>query len=155
MNFIILAVGKSKNTKENFLINYWKNSNYNLKNIIEFESKNKNTKFKKDEESNKMINWLKKNSTSNTRLICFDPKGQSTSSEDFSNIIFKWRNESISQCIFVIGGSYGLNKSLLQKSNKILSFGQNTWPHMLFRIMLLEQIYRAECIISKHPYHRF
>lgn len=56
--------------------------------------------------------------------------------------------------VFFIGGPDGFKKEILSQSDKVISFGRVTWPHMLLRIMLLEQLYRAVTIIKNHPYHR-
>ena len=55
---------------------------------------------------------------------------------------------------FVIGGADGLNDEIRNRASILLSFGQQTWPHMLARVMILEQIYRAQQILKNHPYHR-
>ena len=55
---------------------------------------------------------------------------------------------------FFIGGPDGLDKTIFSRTNSILSFGTMTWPHMLIRVMLVEQLYRAQCIKMGHPYHR-
>ena len=96
----------------------------------------------------------KKNASAETKLIFLDKSGMKISSKEFSTLLSNWRDYSISNCIFVIGGSSGLDNKLLKMSDTVISFGNNTWPHMLFRVMLLEQLYRADCITKKHPYHR-
>jgi 23S rRNA (pseudouridine1915-N3)-methyltransferase len=64
-----------------------------------------------------------------------------------------WMADGRTPC-FVIGGAEGLDASVLRRADATLSFGALTWPHMLVRIMLVEQIYRAQAILAGHPYHR-
>ena len=87
-------------------------------------------------------------------VVALDPKGTALSSELFAQKLRGWRDTGIKSLAFLIGGAEGLDFPVLQRANVILSLGQLTWPHMLVRGMLAEQIYRAQCIISGHPYHR-
>lgn len=88
-------------------------------------------------------------------VICLDERGESLTSPQFASKISNWNQHSPSQGIsFVIGGADGLDESIRKRSKVLLSFGKQTWPHMFVRVMLLEQIYRAQQIISGHPYHR-
>ena len=65
-----------------------------------------------------------------------------------------WRDQSVANTIFVIGGADGLSPDLRRKATLKLAFGAATWPHQIVRVMLLEQIYRAATILAGHPYHR-
>ena len=87
-------------------------------------------------------------------IIALDPKGKEMNSPDFANYIQQLKNQSVQHCCFLIGGAEGLSDSIKKRSNKLLSFGKATWPHLLARVMLLEQLYRAEQILSGHPYHK-
>ena len=66
----------------------------------------------------------------------------------------RFRDQSVANIVFVIGGSDGLSPDLGAKQKLRLAFGTATWPHQLVRVMLLEQLYRAATILSGHPYHR-
>ncbi|MBQ8844921.1 MAG: 23S rRNA (pseudouridine(1915)-N(3))-methyltransferase RlmH [Clostridia bacterium] len=85
--------------------------------------------------------------------ILFDVKGKTCTSEDFSLKIDKLTNVS-SEITFIIGGSYGVNDEIKNKVNERLSFSSMTFPHNLFRVMALEQIYRAFMIKSGKSYHK-
>lgn len=87
-------------------------------------------------------------------LIVLDEKGKSLPSVKFAHKIEHLKTNKNGKIQFVIGGADGLSKELRQRADLTLSFGEQTWPHMMARCMLLEQIYRAEKIIAKHPYHR-
>ena len=87
--------------------------------------------------------------------IALDIKGRDLSSVDLANKIEDIMIDGIYHRInFVIGGSNGLSKDVLDASNMKLSFGAKTYPHQLMRLILLEQIYRSYRIINNHPYHK-
>ena len=85
--------------------------------------------------------------------ISFDIKGESVSSEKFTQII-KSCIENNKKANFIIGGSFGLSDEILNSSNKIISISEMTFPHRLFKIILMEQIYRAFSILNNSPYHK-
>jgi 23S rRNA (pseudouridine1915-N3)-methyltransferase len=88
-------------------------------------------------------------------IVALDERGESLTSPDFATKISKWHNQAPgNEITFLIGGADGLDASVRKKTHFLLSFGKQTWPHMLVRAMLLEQIYRAQQIIAGHPYHR-
>ena len=66
----------------------------------------------------------------------------------------RWRDAGTSDIAFVIGGADGLDESVRRRSDLLLAFGRATWPHMMVRGMLAEQLYRAQQILAGHPYHR-
>ena len=88
------------------------------------------------------------------RVIALDPQGDLIDSDAFAAALSKDAAASVARTLFLIGGADGLGKSLLDRSNRRLSFGRLTWPHQLVRILLAEQLYRATTILSGHPYHR-
>ena len=123
-----------------------------LKDIIFKEIKNSNKKSIKEikeEESIKLLNQK----TSGSLNILLDRKGKKIDSIKFSNLFYEQSliNKNIN---FFIGGSNGLKEKYHKDFDKIISFGDLTWPHKMFKIMLLEQIYRSITIINKHPYHK-
>ena len=86
--------------------------------------------------------------------IVLDEAGRSMTSEAFAKHLAKLRDSSVRDVVFFIGGPDGLAPSLRAAANERLSLGAQTWPHLLVRAMLAEQIYRACAILSGHPYHR-
>jgi len=86
--------------------------------------------------------------------ICLEIEGQTFSSEDFAKKIETLTTSGVSEFTFIIGGSNGLDKSLSNSCNMKLSFSKFTFPHQLMRVILLEQIYRAMCIINNKTYHK-
>ena len=86
-------------------------------------------------------------------LILCDMKGKTMSSRGLSKLLEKLMHQNLKIC-FVIGGSFGISENLKTISNKVLSASNFTFPHRLFRIILVEQIYRAISIINNAPYHK-
>jgi len=87
-------------------------------------------------------------------LIALDERGSEWTSAEFARRIGLWRDEGIGELAFAIGGANGHGQALLSRASATLAFGRMTWPHRLARVMLIEQIYRAQQILSGHPYHR-
>lgn len=87
-------------------------------------------------------------------VITLEINGKQLSSEELADKIDKLGVQGTSHIIFVIGGSIGLGKEVLQKANFALSFSKMTFPHQLMRVILLEQIYRSYRIINGEPYHK-
>ncbi|WP_374381348.1 23S rRNA (pseudouridine(1915)-N(3))-methyltransferase RlmH [Dongia sp.] len=87
-------------------------------------------------------------------IIALDERGQNLASRDFAKRITALGNQGYSELTFIIGGADGLSPTIRDKAGLLLSFGAMTWPHMLVRVLLMEQIYRAQTIIAGHPYHR-
>jgi 23S rRNA (pseudouridine1915-N3)-methyltransferase len=85
--------------------------------------------------------------------VALDRRGRTLSSEELAERVTRWQREG-KTVAFIIGGAEGLDDSLRDSTDFVLSLGAATWPHMLARIMLVEQLYRACAIISGHPYHR-
>lgn len=88
-------------------------------------------------------------------VICaLDERGTVETSPKFAQRIAGWRDAGRSDLAFVIGGADGIDPALRAEANHLLSFGKMVWPHMLVRVMLAEQLYRAASILSGGPYHR-
>lgn len=88
------------------------------------------------------------------KVVVLDERGKNMSSPEFASILENWMTEGCSEICFLIGGADGHLEETRKKADLILSFGKLTLPHILMRAVLAEQIYRAETIISGHPYHR-
>ncbi|MCL4155677.1 UNVERIFIED_CONTAM: hypothetical protein GTU68_034730 [Idotea baltica] len=88
------------------------------------------------------------------KLCTMDERGKVMTSPDFAKQLGNWRDQGTGDLAFVIGGADGLTKELRAQADSSLSFGKMVWPHMLARVMLTEQLYRAASILSGSPYHR-
>lgn len=88
------------------------------------------------------------------RMVMLDEKGKSLTSMQFAETLGQWRDNGIREAVFLIGAADGFDDSEREKADLLLSFGKLTWPHMMARAMLAEQLWRATAIIAGHPYHR-
>lgn len=87
-------------------------------------------------------------------LVALDARGQPLTSEAFAARLAQWRDGGAGDLAFLVGGADGLEPALVKQADLVLSLGAMTWPHMLARVMLAEQLYRAATILQGHPYHR-
>ena len=86
--------------------------------------------------------------------ILLDEKGRSLPSIELARLLEQWRDTGKKEARFLIGGADGFSESQRQSADLLLSFGLATWPHLLARAMLAEQLFRATSILANHPYHR-
>ena len=89
-----------------------------------------------------------------TALVLLDERGKNFSSEDFAGRLGLLRDGGRKALVIAIGGADGHDQSLRDQAELVVSFGAQTWPHQLVRVMLGEQLYRAATILAGHPYHR-
>jgi 23S rRNA (pseudouridine1915-N3)-methyltransferase len=87
-------------------------------------------------------------------LVVLDERGKTLSSPEFAGQLAQWRDTGRQDAAFVIGGADGIDPAFRARADLAISFGRMVWPHMLIRVMLAEQIYRATTILSGSPYHR-
>lgn len=87
-------------------------------------------------------------------IVALDERGTSLTSSDFAARIAQWRDRGTADLAFLIGGADGHGDTVRKRADLLLSLGAMTWPHLLVRGMLLEQLYRAQQILAGHPYHR-
>jgi 23S rRNA (pseudouridine1915-N3)-methyltransferase len=91
---------------------------------------------------------------SGARLVALDEKGAAWSSRELAERLARWRDQGVATMAFAIGGADGLGQAVIERADAVLSLGAMTWPHLLVRSLLLEQLYRAQQILAGHPYHR-
>ncbi len=87
-------------------------------------------------------------------IVAMDERGKSMSSAAFAERLGFWRDDGVRDVALLIGGPDGLDRRVRDRAGMVLSFGAATWPHMLVRGMVAEQVYRAGSIVTGHPYHR-
>ena len=139
----IIAIGKTRNKNLINLNNFFLKQMKNLK--IEIISKS--NKF---DENVKIMKKIKQRDY----VIALDSQGESIDSIKFSNLINSSKTYINKEIVFVIGGSEGLDKSIIARADKVLSFSKLTFQHQIVRLLLIEQIYRAKKIQENHPYHK-
>lgn len=144
MKIKILAAGRLKDKALLSLIEgYQKRCTWKI-DFQEFEAKSQS------EEAQTYLKLLDSDST----VIALDERGQSWTSEEMASRIEDCLAHGSGKLTFIIGGAYGLTEEVRKRAKYLISFGKQTWPHMLVRLMLVEQLYRAELILRNHPYHK-
>jgi 23S rRNA (pseudouridine1915-N3)-methyltransferase len=150
MQLLILAVGKGRTAPEQLLARDWLARLPQSGIIIEVESKLPPGPKRTDDESRRLMRAI----PDGAALGVLDPRGKDHSSEDLAALISHWQDQGRQTACFAIGGADGHDDLLRDRADCLISFGCATWPHMLFRAMLAEQLYRASSILAGHPYHR-
>lgn len=140
----IIAAGRIKNTPFHDLwTDYHRRCTWPVT-VTEIEARNQGEEIKK----------LQEKIRPDAFVFALDERGKSLSSPDFARKLQDLIDQGRPAIQFVIGGADGLDDSVRKRADFLLSFGVQTWPHMMVRAMLMEQIYRARQIIAGHPYHR-
>jgi 23S rRNA (pseudouridine1915-N3)-methyltransferase len=147
ISLLYVQQNKTKNAdsfEEHFLKKLINNMDISVSSIQvkkKFDSKSQQITY----ESKALIEKIGKKS-----FICFDKIGQKMTSEEFSKKLYKTNEKTF----LVVGGAFGLSEEIKKRASKIVSFSDMEFSHEVFRVMLLEQIYRAYCIFNNHPYHQ-
>lgn len=136
MRCLILAVGFLKNGPEYDLCSRYHKRFSNPPKILEFET------------CTDVERYISRHIKSSEFIVVLDERGEALNSIQFSKLIHK------QPTIFVIGGHDGVSIALKARAKKMICFGQLTWPHLLMRSLLMEQLYRSVQIQQNHPYHR-
>lgn len=139
----IIAIGKTRNKNLIDLNKFFLKQMKNLK----IEILSKSNKF---DENVKIMKKIKQRDY----VIALDSQGESIDSIKFSNLINSSETYINKEIVFVIGGSEGLDKNIIARADKVLSFSKLTFQHQIVRLLLIEQIYRAKKIQENHPYHK-
>ena len=88
------------------------------------------------------------------REVLLDERGKQLSSEEFAALLGRWRDDGVREARFLIGAADGHGDAARSQADLLLGFGPMTWPHLMVRAMLAEQLWRATSILAGHPYHR-
>jgi len=89
-----------------------------------------------------------------SREVLLDEHGRQLTSEEFAALLGRWRDDGVREARFLIGAADGHGAAARAKADLLLGFGAMTWPHLMARAMLTEQLWRATSILAGHPYHR-
>lgn len=151
MDIVIAAIGRQKPSPELDLINrYVRQTRWKIT-IREFEDKKPGTvEERKQREGEMLLSAVPPGAV----IIALDERGRTPGSAEFARQIGKWQDSGCPAAAFLIGGADGHGDGIRRRADMLLAFGAMTWPHMLARVMLTEQIYRARTILDGHPYHR-
>lgn len=153
MHISIVSIGKFENNPQKAVYeNYLKRLKWKI-NLREFDLKN-STNLDVDKIKEKEGELILKAIKPSTKIIALDEKGKVFSSLAFAKFISDSAVQGNSDLSFIIGGANGLSEAVLKKAHLKLSLSNMTFPHLMVRSILLEQLYRAQSIISGHPYHK-
>ena len=149
----IISIGNKLNKWESETINFYlKQLPKNIRvDFVDLKSQ-QNPNYSNEEVIQKESELIDSKISDKDFVIAWDSSGEQISSEAFSKLILQ--NREINNISFIIGGSFGLSSNILKRSNQILSASLFTFPHKLFRLIIVEQIYRAHTIINNMPYHK-
>jgi 23S rRNA (pseudouridine1915-N3)-methyltransferase len=151
MKISIVAIDKpSSGALEKTMEDYLKRTNWkvNIKLIPPIKDKSSSIVKKREGES------LLKHTEKADYIIAMSEEGKNISSHAFAALLNDAQLNSQKEIAFLIGGAYGHSDLVKQKVNKVLSLGKMTLPHLMARLVLVEQIYRAQTILQNHPYHK-
>ena len=152
MKIIIGAVGKmKKKSPEEALINDYISKTRWPVEIKEVEEKRT---LPVDELKSAESELLLRALPTDTKIVALDERGETLSSRELAGRLRTWQDSGVGTVAFLIGGANGHSETLRQRADLKLSFGRMTLPHMLMRVVLAEQIYRAKTILDGHPYHK-
>lgn len=151
MKLTIAAIGKMKDTspEARLVQEYLKRLPWKIT-IREFDVKHADAATRQRREADLLLAACEGADT----IIALDERGRDLSSRELAKQFSQWQGGGASHLAIVIGGADGLHESLRTRAGLLLSFGRLTWPHMLVRAMLAEQLYRVSSILEGHPYHR-
>ena len=151
MRILIAAIGRFRNGPEYDLYQkYVKRLRWPI-DLREFETKQKlPMPARKKVEENFLVKIIPKAAF----VVVLDEKGINLSSVSLAKTMGEWQTDGRSAIAFLIGGPDGVTDALRQRADLLLSLGAATWPHLLVRPLLAEQLYRAETILKGHPYHK-
>jgi 23S rRNA (pseudouridine1915-N3)-methyltransferase len=150
VNITVICPGKMDSQFKPLFDEYKKRCKNDI-NLKEFVIKENDSKRRIEAESHYILNQLQ--NFNSKFVILLDIEGRLTSSNDLAELIVKSQNDSVKNLVFIIGGAFGVNEEIKKLVNLKISFGKNTWPHNLMKVMLMEQIFRAETIIDGRDYH--
>jgi 23S rRNA (pseudouridine1915-N3)-methyltransferase len=152
----IIAVGRLKE-------DYWVSAcaeyrkrltRYATLTIGEVPARSAHTETERDLALSAEASRLRQKLASDSYVVMLDSAGKQFTNEQFATHLVELQNRGVSKLEFVIGGSWGLDETLKQEADLLLSFGRMTLPHNLARVVLLEQLYRTFRIINGDPYHK-
>lgn len=152
MNIHLIAVGRMQKGPERQLMDeYARRLQWPFKlTEIDIKKPARDTQTRKTQEAEKLLAAI----PHGAYVIALDERGKQLASRELAQKIGRWSDEGARDIALIIGGADGLDQSIRDRAHLTLGLGALTWPHMLVRAMIVEQIYRSWSILSGHPYHR-
>ncbi len=152
VRILITAIGRGRNRPETALFDHYSRRIKRWPIVLrehECRGPASGTKLRRDEAA-----LLTRPVPARATRVALDETGSTLTSQAFADRLRRWEDSGTADLAFVIGGADGLDRSLHDDAALVLSLGTMTWPHLLARALLAEQLYRAQQILSGHPYHR-
>ena len=152
MRLYLIAIGKMQRGPEYDLVAAYRGRLPWPFEIRELEVKrpHRDITTRKEQEADRLLEAI----PDGAAVIALDETGKSLTSRAFASRIDTWQAEGQKDLALVIGGADGLSDRITRKADLVLGLGALTWPHMLVRVLVAEQVYRAWSILAGHPYHR-
>ena len=154
MKLRVLAVGRAKDGPEAALIAEYLKRMKGALIVEEVEERRPGPELKAREAALLQAALAKSSKAGRQVVVAMDERGKILGSRDFAGELQAWQNQGVTEVTFVLGGADGLAPEFRDSADLVLCLGQMTWPHLLARVRLVEQIYRAQQILAGHPYHR-
>ena len=151
MRIALIAVGKARKGPEKALLEHYAGRLRDPLTVIEVEEKRP---LPGPERTAREADLLLAKVPDGAIVIALDEAGQTIGSQDFAARLRDWRDDGRGDLAILIGGADGHAETVRARADLVLSLGRMTWPHMLVRGLIAEQLFRAQCILDGHPYHR-
>lgn len=155
MKLNLICIGKTDDKDIRNLIRYYierlpRHWNFELLEIPDVkQSKHLGPELLKKEEAKLFMNHI----GAHDHVVLLDEKGQQYTSREFSEKIKQWMGSSIKKICFLIGGAYGFSDEIYRRANGKIALSKMTFTHQMVRLFIIEQLYRADQILQKKPYH--
>lgn len=146
INLICASKIKKESPLYDIYFEYFKRITLFKINLIEFDEKN----LSKENINKTLFSHIKEG----TYTIALDENGKNPNSQDFAKILANYPHQNINTINFIIAGAEGFLPQYKSQANELLSLSKFTFPHQLARVLLIEQLYRCQCLINGHPYHK-
>jgi 23S rRNA (pseudouridine1915-N3)-methyltransferase len=151
MHIVIAAVGRLRRSAEFDLVETYRSR---IRWPLSFREVEERRPLPTAERQRREADLLRAALPGGAVVVALDERGLQLDSRQFADRIRGWQDSAVRDLAFVIGGADGLHAAFLAEVSLKISFGTMTWPHLLVRGMLMEQIYRAQQILAGHPYHK-
>lgn len=151
VKLVLVAVGRSKGGPEAQVFDHFSSRLRMPLTVIEVEEKRP---IKGSERKRREADLILQALPDGAYVAALDEKGKASTSREFATWFRSVQDQGASTLAYVIGGADGLHEDVKARADRLIAFGPMTWPHMLVRGMLAEQLYRAEQILAGHPYHK-
>ena len=154
MRILLLAVGKAKGGPARALFEDYAQRLRPPIELIEVEERRRLGAAEMKRREAELLRAALARRAARPLVVALDERGRSMDTAAFAQQVARWRDSGVAEVAFLIGGTDGLHQDLVEGSDLQLALGAMTWPHLLVRGLIAEQLYRVQKIMGGHPYHR-